>query len=121
MVNGPGQNAAASACARLSNSASLPAANTSRTWTISGACVHWDALGPPTRVLSTTPYILHLLHQPRLALQVAQRNWEVQKEPADARILLEAAKAAGDDKAAQAVRDFMQRWGWHDRRLEALL
>lgn len=66
-------------------------------------------------------FTLHLLHQPRLALQVAQRNWQVQKEPADARILLEAAKAAGDAHAAQAVRDFIQRWGWRDRRLEGLL
>lgn len=66
-------------------------------------------------------FTLRLLRQPAQALQLAQRNWQVQKEPADARILLEAARAAGVAQPVADMRSFMQRWGWSDRRLEALL
>lgn len=66
-------------------------------------------------------FTLHLLKQPKQALILAQQNWQVQKEPADARILLEAAKAAGQPQSADDVRQFMRRWGWSDKRLEALL
>lgn len=41
------------------------------------------------------------------ALQLAQRNFAVQKEPADARILLEAALAARQPAAAQPALDWM--------------
>lgn len=66
-------------------------------------------------------FTLRLLKQPARALKLAQRNWAVQKEPADARLLLEAARAAGQPQAADDVRAFMQRWGWTDRRLDRLL
>ena len=45
-------------------------------------------------------FTLRLLKRPQQALKLAQLNWQVQKEPADARILLEAARAAGNDAAA---------------------
>lgn len=48
-----------------------------------------------------------LMKQPAEALKLAQANWAVQKEPADARIFLEAALAAGDRKAAQPVIHWM--------------
>ena len=66
-------------------------------------------------------FMLYLLKRPAGALKLAQLNWQVQKEPADARILLEAAQAAGEPEAADAVRAFMRRWGWADKRLEAWL
>jgi len=66
-------------------------------------------------------FTLRLLNQPVQALKLAQRNWGVQKEPADARILLEAARAAGAEQPVAEIRAFMQRWGWRDRRLEGLL
>lgn len=66
-------------------------------------------------------FMLYLLKRPAGALKLAQLNWQVQKEPADARILLEAAQAAGEPEAADAVRAFMRRWGWVDKRLEAWL
>jgi hypothetical protein len=43
---------------------------------------------------------LELKGDPARALPLALANWEVQKEPADARVLLEAAHAAKDRKAA---------------------
>ena len=46
---------------------------------------------------------LALLHQPAAALALARVNWNVQREPADARILLEAALAAGRPAAADPV------------------
>lgn len=43
------------------------------------------------------------------ALALARENWAQQREPADARILLEAALAARDAAAAQPVLDWMAR------------
>jgi Flp pilus assembly protein TadD len=51
---------------------------------------------------------LHLLDQPGTALRLAQANWQVQHEPADLRILLESALAAGDAVAAQPALDFIR-------------
>lgn len=45
------------------------------------------------------------------ALALARDNWAVQREPADARILLEAAVAARDTAAAQPVLDWMKASG----------
>lgn len=66
-------------------------------------------------------FALHLLKRPDAALPLAQANWAVQKEPADARILLEAAQAARQDAAAQPVRDFIAQAGWSDQRLKPWL
>lgn len=49
-------------------------------------------------------FALHLQQQPQRALQLAKANWTVQREPADARILLEAALAAGAPRDADPVR-----------------
>lgn len=48
-------------------------------------------------------YTLHLRRDPRAALVLAQQNWLVQKEPADTRLVLEAALAAGNRAAAEPV------------------
>ena len=64
---------------------------------------------------------LHLRNEPSEALALALANWEVQKEPADARIALEAARAAGHDHDADRVREFCGSHGWTDQRLAALL
>jgi tetratricopeptide (TPR) repeat protein len=63
---------------------------------------------------------LRLLHQPQRALQLARANWQVQKEPADARVLLEAARAVQDKATVASLRSDVQHWGWKDQRLEAL-
>ena len=64
---------------------------------------------------------LQLLNHPAVALTLALANWEVQKEPADARIALEAAHAAGRDSAADRVRQFCRTNGLVDQRLTRLL
>ena len=50
---------------------------------------------------------LRLMHNPALALQIAKLNWEVQKEPADARVYLEAATAAKDSAAIQTITQWL--------------
>lgn len=65
-------------------------------------------------------FALYLQHQPARALDLARANWDVQREPADARILLEAANAAGRPSAADPVRAWLRDNGVEDDRLSAL-
>ena len=53
-------------------------------------------------------FALHLTHDPQTALALATRNWQVQRAPWDARVLLEAALAAHQPEAAAEVVDFIQ-------------
>jgi hypothetical protein len=55
------------------------------------------------------------------ALDLAKANWDVQKELADARLLAEAATAAGDRAAAAPVLDWATTNGVIDARLEHFL
>jgi tetratricopeptide (TPR) repeat protein len=64
---------------------------------------------------------LYLAHDAAGALTLAQANWDVQREPADARILLEAALAARDIAVARPVAQWMHDTGLEDVRLAALL
>lgn len=50
---------------------------------------------------------LHVRHDAQVALRHAQRNWQVQHEMRDARLLLEAALAAERPEAAGPVLDWM--------------
>lgn len=63
---------------------------------------------------------LHLLHDPQAALDLALANWKIQREPRDARILLEAALAANQPKAARNVLDALAKSGLEDAKLAAL-
>jgi tetratricopeptide (TPR) repeat protein len=65
-------------------------------------------------------FTLHLLKKPRAALQLAQANWAVQREPRDARILLEAALAAHDPQAAEPVLTMLERTAMEDIQLRRL-
>jgi hypothetical protein len=65
-------------------------------------------------------FTLHLMHDPARALALAEANWSVQREPRDARILLEAALAAHRSEAARPVLEFIERYGLQDQRLSAL-
>ncbi len=52
---------------------------------------------------------LYLLGNRGKALVLAQENWKLQREPRDARILLEAALATKDPAAAQDALDWLER------------
>ena len=54
-------------------------------------------------------FTLSILEQRPEALRLAQENWKAQREPRDARILLEAAVAVGDVQAARPVLDWLAR------------
>ncbi|HUN90933.1 MAG TPA: hypothetical protein VMU33_02675 [Burkholderiaceae bacterium] len=60
---------------------------------------------------------LHLRHRPEVAAGLAQRNWAVQREPADLRILLEAARAAHRVDLMDSARAFVVATGIDDVRL----
>jgi hypothetical protein len=55
------------------------------------------------------------------ALPIAVENWSIQKEIADARLLIECAIAAGRPDAATDVLHFIQATGLSDRRVTPLL
>jgi len=63
---------------------------------------------------------LQLAGNAAAALAVAAANYKVQREPRDARPLLEAAIAANDAAAAQPVRDWLQSSGFEDTYLRQL-
>jgi tetratricopeptide (TPR) repeat protein len=63
-------------------------------------------------------YLLDVSRQPKAALTAAQENWRVQREPDDILILLRAAQAANEPKAAQPALSFLSDSGMQDVRLE---
>jgi len=66
-------------------------------------------------------FTLHLLDDPHTALTLALANWEAQREPRDARIVLEAALAARDPAVAKPVLDALNQSSLEDVRLAALV
>jgi hypothetical protein len=55
-------------------------------------------------------FLLHVRNQPAEALKLAVENWQTQKEPADLRILLEAANAAGERAIAKPAAQEALAW-----------
>jgi len=52
---------------------------------------------------------LEILHNAAEALRLAQANWQAQHEPADVRLLVQAARAAGQPDAAQPAMEFVNK------------
>lgn len=65
-------------------------------------------------------FALYLRRDAARALACASANWSSQREPLDARLLLEAAKAANAPDAARPVLDWMRETGIEDPALHAL-
>ena len=76
--------------------------------------------GDTTHRAEEARYRLRLRGDAKQAVRLAAENYRVQREPRDARILLEAAIAAGDPAAAQPVRDWLAGSGFEDARLRTL-
>jgi tetratricopeptide (TPR) repeat protein len=57
---------------------------------------------------------LTLVGNKQKALALAQENWKLQREPRDARILLEAALAMKDPAAAKDALEWLERTGYED-------
>ncbi|MDI1246318.1 MAG: hypothetical protein PSV24_13065 [Rhodoferax sp.] len=76
--------------------------------------------GDVTHRAEEARFELRLRGNPQAALAMAKANYAVQREPRDARILLEAALAAKDRGAAQAALDWLRSSGFQDARMLAL-
>ena len=76
--------------------------------------------GTNVHVREEARFTLALLHDPHRALTLAQANWEVQKEPWDARLLLETALASGNRQAVRPVITWLRTNHVEDIRLRQL-
>ncbi len=77
--------------------------------------------GDETHFATEARLQLDLRQQPLKALDLARQNWiQGQREPQDARLLLEAALAAGQPEAAREVLDWLERVHLEDERLTGL-
>jgi tetratricopeptide (TPR) repeat protein len=74
--------------------------------------------GDPPHAREEALFALHLRGDAATALALAQRQWALQKEPADALLLVQAARAAGRPEAAAPVRSFVAQTGLSDVRLQ---
>lgn len=63
---------------------------------------------------------LHVLNRAEDALRLAKANWQAQREPKDARILLEAALASHDAESAQPVLELLSTSGMEHPQLQNL-
>jgi Tfp pilus assembly protein PilF len=66
-------------------------------------------------------FALHLLQQPADALRLAEENWQQQHETWDARLMLEAAQAAGKPDAAADVLAWLEEARLEDPKIAALI
>ncbi len=66
-------------------------------------------------------YALAILEDPQTAFDYAQRNWSAQKEPVDARILVDAAAALGNMGVVEEVAAWAKAAGLEDMALDARL
>jgi Tfp pilus assembly protein PilF len=76
--------------------------------------------GDTTHRAEEARFQMRLRKNAALAVQLASANYQVQKEPRDLRVLLEAALAARDAGAARPGHDWLQRSGFEDARIRAL-
>ncbi len=78
------------------------------------------ARGDRVHLREEARYTLEILDKPDAALALALDDWRVQKEPLDARIVLEAALAAHQPAAARDVVDWIAATHLEDERLAVL-
>jgi len=81
-----------------------------------------DRREPGRHAREQARFALDVDNRPREALRLAEANWALQREPADAVLLLRAALAAGraGDAAKQDLARFLRERDWRDARLAAL-
>ena len=72
------------------------------------------ARGDTVHLREEAMFELRLREDLETALKLAQRNWKTQREPVDARLLMECALAADQAEAARPALDWMQRTGIQD-------
>jgi hypothetical protein len=117
-----GQEAADSLLLRLTEAGAVLKRPEAERWrrTLQDRYAAARARGDTTHRAEEARFELRLRGSPPTALRLAQENYAVQREPRDARILLESAVAAGQRAAAQPAIDWLQRSGFEDRRMREL-
>lgn len=78
------------------------------------------ARGDTTHRAEEARFELTLRNDPATAVALARANYAVQREPRDARVLLEAALAAKDEEGLRSVRDWLRSSGFEDARMRKL-
>jgi len=78
------------------------------------------ARGDTTHRAEEARFELQLRKDPATAVALARANYAVQREPRDARVLLEAALAAKDPASAQSALEWLRSSGFEDARLRRL-
>lgn len=78
------------------------------------------ARGEPGHEREQAWYALYLAHDTRAALSLAQANWRRQREPVDNRLLLAAARAAGDGAALAELEAWRESQRLEDAGLDAV-
>jgi Tfp pilus assembly protein PilF len=68
-----------------------------------------DRRGSRTYRREEAGFVMDVQHDPRRALKLAEENWTVQRAPEDMRLLLQAALAAHEPRAAQPALDQLDR------------
>ncbi|MGH8495821.1 MAG: tetratricopeptide repeat protein [Gammaproteobacteria bacterium] len=86
----------------------------SRVKTLKGRYAASRRRGDTVHLGEQARFALHIRDDPRAALELALANWNEQREPRDARIVLEAALAADDSAAAQPVLRYLERTSLQD-------
>lgn len=66
-------------------------------------------------------FMLEVRDQPREALELARQSWQVQREPADVRLYLQAAQRTGRPEAAAVVLEWIRSTGYEDLTVESRL
>lgn len=77
--------------------------------------------GDSVHLRAEARFELHLLERPEVALELALANWRTQREPWDARLVLEAARAAGSPGEAAQVIAWLSETGLEDVRIDRLV
>jgi tetratricopeptide (TPR) repeat protein len=76
--------------------------------------------GDFTHLREQARFILEVRGDAAQALQLAERNWQVQREPADVRIYYAAATAAADKAALRTLEMWLKQTHYEDRTLDSL-
>jgi tetratricopeptide (TPR) repeat protein len=90
--------------------AALHSVDTARyTWIMAARFAALTARGSDFFGREQARFALDLQHDPQLGLELARKNWQVQREPWDTRLVLAAALAAREPGSATDVLEFLGR------------
>jgi hypothetical protein len=75
--------------------------------------------GDYTHLREQARFVLQVRGDAAAALKLAESNWQVQREPADVRVYVQAAAAAGDRQAARHILEWIEQTRYEDRTIDA--